>query len=78
MPNARVATTATCRYSTGGCWAAREMSQAEVAIRPIAQPRAAVPASDGEQHALRRRVEGDERRTSGSRRSRAGSSLDDG
>ena len=44
MPNARTATTATPSSSTGGCWAARAMSQAAVAMRPIPHADAAAPA----------------------------------
>ena len=44
MPNARTAVTAAIRYRIGGCSAAREMSQAEVAARPIAATAAPTPA----------------------------------
>ena len=45
MPSVRTETTATIRYSTGGCWAARAISQADVAIRPTAHPVANAPTT---------------------------------
>src|SRR5664280_469641 len=45
MPNVRMATTATARSSTGGCCAAREISQAETAISPTLLATAAAPAT---------------------------------
>lgn len=46
MPNARVAVTATIRYSTGGCSEAREMSHPDTAISPTAEPSANAPSSN--------------------------------
>lgn len=45
IPKARVAVTATIRYSTGGCCEAREISHPEVAISPTALPSARLPRS---------------------------------
>src|SRR5436190_2277711 len=44
-PKARTPTIATIRYRTGGCWAARAISQAAVADRPTAAPAAPTPAA---------------------------------
>ena len=43
MPNARTATIATPSMKIGGCWAAREISQAAVPSSPI--PQASVPTA---------------------------------
>ena len=43
MPNARTATIATPSMKIGGCWAAREISQADVPSSPI--PQASVPTA---------------------------------
>ena len=55
IPKARTATTATIRYSTGGCCAARAINQADVAISATAQPDARAPTIGGTEQPARGR-----------------------